>query len=120
MTPLFKMYTLGADFMPPSIHAGGLRYHGMSPLVSQLMHEKLIEATSYPQVPVFEAAIQFAQTEGIIPAPESAHAIRCAIDEALKAKAEGKEKVILFNLSGNGYLDLGAYDSYFSGHLVQE
>jgi tryptophan synthase beta chain len=120
MTPLLKMYTLGADFMPPSIHAGGLRYHGMSPLVSQLRHENLIEATSYQQVPVFEAAVQFAQTEGIIPAPESSHAIRCAIDEALKAKEEGKEKVILFNLSGNGFLDLGAYDSYFAGHLVKE
>jgi len=120
MTPLFKMYTLGADFIPPSIHAGGLRYHAMSPLVSQLYHEKVIEAVAYPQTAVFEAAVQFARTEGIIPAPESSHAIRAAIDEALKATEEGKEKVILFNLSGNGFLDLGAYDSYFSGHLGQE
>lgn len=118
MTPLFKMYTLGSDFMPPSIHAGGLRYHGMSPLVSQLYNEKVIEAVSYPQLTVFEAALEFARTEGIIPAPESSHAIRCAIDEAVKAKEEGKEKVILFNLSGNGYLDLGAYDSYFSGQMT--
>lgn len=120
MTPLFMMYTLGADFIPPSIHAGGLRYHAMSPLVSQLYHEKVIEAVAYPQTAVFEAAVQFARTEGIIPAPESSHAIRAAIDEALKAKEEGKERVILFNLSGHGFLDLGAYDSYFSGHLGQE
>jgi tryptophan synthase beta chain len=119
MTPLFKMYTLGADFMPPSIHAGGLRYHGMSPLVSLLRHQNLIEAVSCDQVAVFDAALMFAQAEGIIPAPESSHAIKCAIDEALKAKEEGKEKVILFNLSGNGYLDLGAYDNYLSGHMLQ-
>jgi tryptophan synthase beta chain len=92
----------------------------MSPLVSQLYHEKVIEAVAYPQTAVFEAAVQFARTEGIIPAPESSHAIRAAIDEAMKAKEEGKEKVILFNLSGHGFLDLGAYDSYFSGHLGQE
>lgn len=118
MTPLFRMYTLGHDFVPPGIHAGGLRYHGMSPLVSSIMEQGLMEAVSYPQVPVFEAALQFAKAEGIIPAPESSHAIRAAIDEALKAKEEGKERVILFNLSGNGFLDLGAYESYLSGKLV--
>ncbi|HEY0868588.1 MAG TPA: TrpB-like pyridoxal phosphate-dependent enzyme [Fimbriimonas sp.] len=117
MTPLFKMYTLGHDFIPPGIHAGGLRYHGMSPLVSQLKHEGFIEAVAYDQVPVFEAAVQFARAEGIIPAPESSHAIKGAIEEALKAKEEGKERVILFNLSGHGLLDLGAYDSYFAGKL---
>lgn len=117
MTPLFKMYTLGSDFVPPGIHAGGLRYHGMSPLVSLCKHEGLIEAVAYHQQPVFEAAVQFARAEGIIPAPESAHAIRCAIDEALRAKEEGKERTILFNLSGHGLLDLGAYDRYFAGDL---
>jgi tryptophan synthase beta chain len=116
-TPLFKMFTLGSDFVPPGIHAGGLRYHAMAPLVSQLADCGIVEAVSYPQIPVFEAAVQFAREEGIIPAPESSHAIRAAIDEALKAKEEGKERVILFNLSGNGYLDLGAYDNYFAGNL---
>lgn len=119
MTPLFKMYTLGSDFIPPGIHAGGLRYHGMAPLVSQCYDEGLVEAVAYPQLDVFNAAVQFARAEGIIPAPESSHAIRAAVDEALKAKEEGKERVILFNLSGNGYLDLGAYDAYFAGKLNQ-
>jgi tryptophan synthase beta chain len=118
MTPLFKMYTLGSQFIPPGIHAGGLRYHGMAPLVSQCYHMGLIEAAAYPQLDVFEAAVQFARAEGIIPAPESSHAIRAAIDEAIKAKEEGKERVILFNLSGNGYLDLSAYDAYLSGKLT--
>ncbi len=117
MTPLFKMYTLGSEFVPPSIHAGGLRYHGMSPLVSHCMHLGLIEAVSVDQVSVFDAAVMFARCEGIIPAPESSHAIRVAIDEALKAKEEGKERTILFNLSGHGLLDLGAYDLYYSGRL---
>jgi len=117
-TPLFKMFTLGADFVPPGIHAGGLRYHGMAPLVSQLCDAGLIEAVSYPQLPVFEAAVQFAREEGIIPAPESSHAIRAVIDEAVKAKEEQEERVILFNLSGNGFLDLSAYDSYFAGELA--
>jgi len=117
MTPLFKMYTLGSDFIPPGIHAGGLRYHGMSPLVSLCKHEGLIEAVAYPQGIVFDAAVAFAKAEGIVPAPESAHAIRAAIDEALRAKEEGKERVILFNLSGHGLLDLGAYDRYFAGEL---
>jgi tryptophan synthase beta chain len=118
MTPLINMYTLGHDFVPSGIHAGGLRYHGDSALVSQLYHDKLIEAKSYHQTAVFQAAMQFANTEGIIPAPESAHAIRCAIDEALKAKEEGKQRTILFNLSGHGYLDLQAYADYREGKLM--
>jgi tryptophan synthase beta chain len=118
LTPFLMMYTLGHDFMPPGIHAGGLRYHGDSPLISQLYHDGLIEAVAYGQTAVFEAALLFARTEGIIPAPESAHAIKCAIDEALKAKEEGKEKVILFNLSGHGFLDLPSYEAYLSGKLV--
>jgi len=109
------MYTLGHDFVPPGIHAGGLRYHGDSPLVSQLYHDGLIEAQAVGQTAVFESAILFARTEGIIPAPESAHAIKIAIDEALKAKEEGKEKIILFNLSGIGFLDLPSYEAYLSG-----
>jgi tryptophan synthase beta chain len=117
-TPLLKMYTLGSSFMPPGIHAGGLRYHGMSPLVSQLYDMKLIEAAAYGQLEIFDAAITFARSEGIVPAPESAHAIKAAIDEAMKAKEEGKKRVILFNLSGHGMLDLGAYDSYFAGQLI--
>ena len=117
LTPLMTMYTLGHDFMPPGIHAGGLRYHGDSPLISQLYHDKLIEARAYNQVPVFEAALQFANTECIIPAPESAHAIRAAIDEALLAKEEGKKKTILFNLSGHGDMDLQAYADYHDGKL---
>lgn len=117
-TPLMTMYTLGHDFMPSGIHAGGLRYHGDSQLVSQLYHDKLIEAQAYHQSAVFEAAMQFANTEAIIPAPESAHAIRAAINEALRAKEEGKEKTILFNLSGHGYLDLQAYADYREGKLM--
>ncbi|HET6364270.1 MAG TPA: TrpB-like pyridoxal phosphate-dependent enzyme [Nitrospirota bacterium] len=117
LTPYLTMYTLGHDFMPPGIHAGGLRYHGDSPLVSQLYHDKLIEARAYNQIPVFEAALQFANTEAIIPAPESAHAIRAAIDEALLCKQEGKQKTILFNLSGHGYLDLQAYADYHDAKL---
>jgi tryptophan synthase beta chain len=117
MAPISRMYTLGHDFMPPGIHAGGLRYHGASPLVSQLVDAGIIEARAVGQLAVFEAAVTFAQTEAIIPAPESAHAIRVAIDEALLAKQEGKEKVILFNLSGHGHVDMAAYDAYFSGKL---
>ncbi len=117
MAPIAKMYTLGHDFMPPGIHAGGLRYHGASPLVSQLVHEKIVEARAVPQLACFEAAVQFARTEAIIPAPESSHAIRGAIDEALRAKQEGKERVILFNLSGHGHVDMAAYDEYFAGRL---
>ena len=117
MTPLIKMYTLGHDFMPASIHAGVLRYHGMSAIVSKLYHEKLIEAQAYAQTEVFEAAVLFARTEGIIPAPESSHAIKSAIEEAKKAKLEGKKKIILFNLSGHGHFDMTAYDAYFAGKL---
>jgi tryptophan synthase beta chain len=115
--PIAKMYTLGHDFMPPGIHAGGLRYHGASPLVSQLVNAGLVEARAVGQTACFEAAVQFAGTEGIIPAPESSHAIRGAIEEALKAKEEQKERVILFNLSGHGHVDMGAYDAYFAGAL---
>jgi len=117
MAPIAKMYTLGHDFMPPGIHAGGLRYHGASPLVSQLLHAGIIEARAVPQLASFEAAVQFARTELIIPAPESSHAIRGAIDEALRAKEEGKERTILFNLSGHGHVDMAAYDAYFAGQL---
>ena len=112
-----KMYTLGHDFMPPGIHAGGLRYHGDSALVSQLYHERQIEAVAVPQLATFDAGVQFARAEGIVPAPESCHAIRAAIDEALKCKATGEPKVILFNLTGHGYFDMAAYDRYFSGQL---
>ncbi len=116
-TPLMKMYTLGHDFMPPGIHAGGLRYHGDSPLVSQLFHEGLIEAIAVPQRATFEAGVQFARSEGIIPAPESCHAIRACIDEALACKASGEPKTLLFNLSGHGHFDMSAYDRYLAGEL---
>ena len=112
------MFTLGHDFVPPGIHAGGLRYHGASPLISHLVKLGHIQAKAYTQIPVFEAAIQFARTEGILPAPESAHAIRAAVDEALAAKEEGKGKVILFGLSGHGHFDLSAYENFISGKLV--
>src|SRR5512141_412451 len=117
MAPIAKMYTLGHDFMPPGIHAGGLRYHGASPLVSQLLNHGIIEARAVGQTGCFEAAVLFARTELIIPAPESSHAIRGAIDEALRAKEEGKERTILFNLSGHGHVDMAAYDDYLAGKL---
>ncbi len=117
LTPLVKMHTLGHDFMPPGIHAGGLRYHGMSPLVSLLHEEGIIDAKAYYQNDVFQAAVLFARQEGIIPAPESAHAICAAIKEAEEAKEAGKERVILFNLSGHGHFDMSSYDAYFSGKL---
>jgi tryptophan synthase beta chain len=117
MAPIAKMYTLGHDFMPPGIHAGGLRYHGASPLVSQLVNAGVVEARAVPQLACFDAAVQFARTELIIPAPESSHAIRAAVDEALQAKQEGKERTILFNLSGHGHVDMAAYDAYFAGKL---
>ncbi|PKN12241.1 MAG: TrpB-like pyridoxal phosphate-dependent enzyme [Deltaproteobacteria bacterium HGW-Deltaproteobacteria-4] len=117
MAPVAKMYTLGHDYMPPGIHAGGLRYHGASPLVSQLVHAGIVEAKAVPQLACFEAAVLFARSEGIIPAPESSHAIRGAIDEVLQAKEEGKEKTILFNLSGHGHVDMVAYDDYLAGKL---
>jgi tryptophan synthase beta chain len=116
-TPLLKMHTLGHSFVPPGIHAGGLRYHGMAVLISALVKAGIIEPVAYHQNPVFEAGVLFARTEGIVPAPESAHAIKAAIDEALRAKANHEEKCILFNLSGHGHFDMAAYDSYFAGKL---
>ncbi len=116
-TPLVKMYTLGSAFIPAPIHAGGLRYHGMSPIICKLYDEGVVEAVAVAQNPVFAAAVQFARAEGIIPAPESSHAIRVAIDEALKAKETGEKKVILFNLSGHGHFDMAGYRSYFAGEL---
>ncbi len=118
LTPLIKMYTLGHDFVPPGIHAGGLRYHGASPLLSHLLQLGQIEAKAYSQVPVFDAAVQFARTEGILPAPESSHAIRAAMDEALMARAQGMKRTILFCLSAHGHFDLSAYEHYLSGELM--
>ncbi len=117
MTPLLSMYTLGKEFMPAGIHAGGLRYHGDSPLVSQLLHDGLIEARAVNQKGIFEAALTFARSEGIVPAPESAHAIKGAIDEALACKESGEAKTILFGLSGHGNFDMTAYDNYLSGQI---
>ena len=117
LTPMLKMYTLGHDFVPPGIHAGGLRYHGNSALVSQLFHEKLLEAQAYGQLAVFKSALTFARSEGILPAPESSHAIHAAIVEAKRADEEGKSRTILFNLSGHGYFDLAAYDDFLYGRL---
>ncbi len=117
-TPLLKMHTLGNDFRPAPIHAGGLRYHGMAPMVSHLYDLGFLEAKAYAQTTCFDAALQFARTEGIVPAPESSHAIRAAIDEALEAREAGEERVILFNLSGHGLFDMAAYDAYLAGDLV--
>ena len=117
LTPIMKMYTLGHDFMPPGIHAGGLRYHGDSTLVSQLYHEGILEAVAVPQLATFEAGVLFARTQGIIPAPESCHAVRGAVDEALRARDEGRERTILFTLSGHGHFDMSSYDRYFAGEL---
>jgi tryptophan synthase beta chain len=117
MTPLMKMYTLGNSFMPPALHAGGLRYHGMAPTVSHAMHQKLIEATSVGQSEVFAAALKFTRSEGLLPAPESAHAIAAVIREAEQARKAGKKQVILFNLSGHGLLDLASYDAYLNGEI---
>jgi tryptophan synthase beta chain len=117
LTPLLPMYTLGHDFVPPSIHAGGLRYHGDAPIISNLVKAGRMEAVAYPQSKVFEAAVQFARTQGTIPAPETSHAVRAVIDEALQAREEDAERVILFNYSGHGLLDLGAYDDYLHGRL---
>ena len=116
-TPLLMMHTLGHKFIPPPVHAGGLRYHGSAPLVSHVLAAKLIEAEAYSQGEVFQSAIKFAQCEGTIPAPESAHAIHSVIQHALKAREAGEKKVILFNLSGHGHFDLGSYDSYLSGTM---
>ncbi len=117
LTPLLPMYTLGHGFVPPAIHAGGLRYHGVSPLISALVNQKIIQPVAYSQNEVFDAAVKFARSEGIVPAPESSHAIRAVIDEALRAKSEGKEEIIAFNLSGHGHFDMSAYDAYLQGRL---
>jgi tryptophan synthase beta chain len=117
MAPLVKMHTLGHDFVPPPIHAGGLRYHGMAPLVSKLVDDGLIEARAVNQVATFEAGVRFARAEGIVPAPESNHAVRVAIDEALSCRESGESRVILFNLSGHGHFDLAAYESFLAGRL---
>ena len=117
MAPIVKMHSLGHSFVPPSIHAGGLRYHGMAPSLSAFYDAGLIQAVAVKQKPTFEAAVQFARSEGIVPAPESAHAIRAAIDEALDAKVKGEKRVILFNLSGHGHFDLSAYEAYLGGKL---
>ena len=118
MTPLLPMHTLGHGFVPAPIHAGGLRYHGMAPIISQLLLDKLIRAESIHQMETFKAGVIFARTEGFISAPECNHAIAMAIREAIKAKEEGKEKVILFNWSGHGLVDMGAYQAYFDGNLA--
>lgn len=120
MTPLLKMYTLGHNFVPPPIHSGGLRYHGESPIISQLYADGIMRAVAYHQTDIFDAAVTFARTEGIVPAPESAHAIKCAIDMALECKKTGEEKSILFNFSGHGHFDMAAYDTYFSGEMTNE
>jgi tryptophan synthase beta chain len=112
------MFTLGTSFVPPGFHAGGLRYHAMSPLVSHAQSLGLTEAKAYHQTACFEAGVQFARTEGIMPAPEATHAIRCAIDEALRCKQEGTSQAIVFNLSGHGHFDMSAYTDYFEGKLV--
>jgi len=117
LTPLILMYTLGHSFVPPGIHAGGLRYHGDAPLLCALIHAKIMEARAYAQNPVFDAARLFAQTEGIIPAPETAHAIKAAVDEAIRCRETGEEKCIVFNFSGHGNFDLAAYDAYLEGQL---
>ncbi|HNQ02208.1 MAG TPA: TrpB-like pyridoxal-phosphate dependent enzyme, partial [Syntrophales bacterium] len=116
-TPLLAMHTLGHDFIPAPIHAGGLRYHGMAPIVSHMLKENLIEARAYHQLDTFDAGVLWARTEGFIPAPETTHAIAAVVDEAKRAKEEGKEKIILFNYSGHGLVDLASYEAYFSGKL---
>jgi len=120
LTPLVKMHTLGSTFIPPGFHAGGLRYHGMSPLVSHAKELGLIEARAYHQNACFQAGIEFARCEGIVPAPEATHAVRCAIDEALRCKQDGKTETIVFNLSGHGHFDMQAYINYFEGELVDQ
>jgi tryptophan synthase beta chain len=117
MAPVVKMHTLGHSFVPPSIHAGGLRYHGMAPSICALYDAGHIDAVAVPQLATFEAAVLFARSEGLVPAPESAHAIRAAIDEALDAKAKGEKRVILFNLSGHGNFDMASYEKYMKGEL---
>jgi tryptophan synthase beta chain len=119
IAPIVPMYTLGHGFVPAPVHAGGLRYHGDAPSLSLLVKEGHMEAKAYTQNSVFEAAIQFANTQGIIPAPESSHAIRAAIDEAIEAREAGEARVILFNLSGHGNFDMSAYDDYLHGRLPE-
>jgi len=118
MAPVVQMYTLGHNFMPEGIHAGGLRYHGMSPIVSALYNQGLIGAVALPQLGVFEAAVQFARLEGLVVAPESAHAVKAAMDAAVRCRESGEARTILFNLSGHGNFDMTAYDAYFAGKLV--
>lgn len=118
LTPLVKMHTLGSTFIPPGFHAGGLRYHGMAPMVSHVKELGLVEARAYAQTECFAAAAQLARAEGIVPAPESSHAVRAAIDEALRCKAEGKAETILFCLSGHGHFDMQAYTDFFAGKLT--
>jgi tryptophan synthase beta chain len=118
MAPLVKMHTLGHDFVPDPIHAGGLRYHGMAPLVSLLKEEGIIEAEALPQIETFGQAVQFARAEGIIPGPEPAHAVASAMMEAERAKEAGEEKVIVFNLSGHGHFDMAAYQEFLTGTLT--
>lgn len=117
MTPLLRMYTLGHSFIPPGIHAGGLRYHGEAPLMSLMVSEGVISPRAYHQIPVFDAALLFSKTEGTIPAPETAHAVKAAVDEAVRCKETGEEKCIVFNFSGHGHFDLGAYEKYLAGEL---
>ena len=120
MTPLMMMHTLGHEFITPKIHAGGLRYHGMAPMVSHCKQLWLIDAVAYPQSKIFEAALTFARTEGLVPAPEPAHAVAAAIDEAIRARDEGRTEVILFNLCGHGLMDMSSYDAYLAGKLRDE
>ena len=120
LTPLVKMHTLGSEFIPPGFHAGGLRYHGMAPMVSHLLNLGLIRAVAYHQVECFKAGIDFARVEGVLPAPEANHAVKGAIDQALKCKAAGESKVILFNLCGHGHFDMQAYADYFAGKLTDQ
>ncbi len=118
-TPLLAMHTLGHDFIPEPIHAGGLRYHGMAPIVSHLVKERIVEARAYNQIETFSAGVKWARSEGFIPAPETNHVIAAVEQEAKRAREEGKEKVILFNYSGHGIIDLPAYDAFLSGKLTQ-
>ena len=120
LTPLMKMHTLGSEFVPPGFHSGGLRYHGMAPVVSHLKDLELIEAVAYHQLGCFQAGIDFARVEGILPAPEATHAIKGAIDQALEAKAAGEARVILFNLCGHGHFDMQAYTDFFAGKLTDQ
>ena len=120
LTPLTKMHTLGSTFVPPGFHAGGLRYHGMAPLVSHIKELGLIDAVAYRQTECFAAGVLFTRHEGIVPAPEANHAVKGAIEEALKAKAEGQERTILFCLSGHGHFDMGAYSEYFASRLEDQ